>query len=132
MSQETVEIVREGYAAWERGEIDLIVEGADPDVEIVQPPEVPDSKTYRGKAGVVEAFADWPKQWDEFRTELVEVIDVSDTKVISVSRHYLRARDIDIEQEVANVHTFRDGLLIRWEIFFTRAEALEAAGLSEP
>ncbi|HEX3562375.1 MAG TPA: nuclear transport factor 2 family protein [Solirubrobacterales bacterium] len=131
MSRENVELVREGYAAWERGDIDGIVEGVTPDVEIVQPPEVPDSKTYRGKAGVVEAFADWPKQWDEFRAELLEVIDISDTKVVSVTRHYLRARDIDIEQEVAYVHTFRGDLIVRWEMFFTRDEALEAAGLSE-
>jgi ketosteroid isomerase-like protein len=123
--------VREGHAAWERGDIGRIVEGVDPHVEIVQPPEVPDSKTYRGKAGVIEAFADWPKQWDEFRAELLEVIDVSDTKTVSVTRHYLRARDIDVEQEVAYVHTFRDGLVVRWEMFFTREEALEAAGLRE-
>jgi ketosteroid isomerase-like protein len=101
VSEENVEMVREGHAAWERGDIGRIVEGVDPHVEIVQPPEVPDSKTYRGKAGVIEAFADWPKQWDEFRAELLEVIDVSDTKTVSVTRHHLRARDIDVEQEVA-------------------------------
>ena len=129
MSQENVELVCAGYAAWERGDVDLIVERAAPDIEIVQPPEVPDAKTYRGKAGVIEAFADWPKQWDEFRAELVEVIDVSDTKAISVARHYLRARGMDVEQEVAYVHTFRDGLVVRWEMFFTREQALEAAGL---
>jgi len=129
MSQENVELVCAGYAAWERGDVDLIVERAAPDIEIVQPPEVPDAKTYRGKAGVIEAFADWPEQWDEFRAELVEVIDVSDTKAISVARHYLRARGMDVEQEVAYVHTFLDGLVVRWEMFFTREQALEAAGL---
>ena len=131
MSQENVELVREGYAAWERGDIDRIVELSAPDVEIVQPSEVPDSKTYLGKTGVVEAFADWPKQWDEFRSELLEVIDVSDTKAVSVVRQYLRARDIDMEHEMASVHTLRDGLVVHWEMFFTRAEALEAAGLRE-
>jgi len=131
MSEENVELVREGYAAWNRGDIDLIIEGAHPEIEIVQPPEVPDSKTYSGKAGVAEAFADWPKQWDDFRAELLEVIDVSDTKVVSVSRHQLRARDIEIEQEVSYVHTFRDGLVVRWEMFFTRDAALEASGRSE-
>jgi uncharacterized protein len=131
MTQENVELVRAGYAAWERGDLDVIVERADPEIEIVQPPEVPDAKTYRGKAGVIEAFADWPKQWDEFRAELMEVIDVSDTKAVSVARHYLRARGMDVEQEVAYVHTFRDGLVVRWEMFFSREQALEAAGLPE-
>ena len=131
MSQENVEAVREMYAAWERGDIDWIVEHSDPEVEIVQPPEVPDAKTYRGHAGVREAFEDWPKQWDEFRVELLDVIDVSDTQTISVTRHNLTARGIEMEQEVAYVHTSRDGLGIRVEMFFGREQALAAAGLSE-
>src|SRR5689334_19747051 len=96
MSTENVALVREGFAAWERGDIDALVDGAHPDIEIVQPPEVPDSKTYRGKSGLAEAFADWPKQWDGFRAELVEVIDVDDAQVIAVTRHYMRARDMDL------------------------------------
>jgi ketosteroid isomerase-like protein len=51
MSQQNVKIVRAGYAASEHGRIDLIVAGADPEIEIVQPPEVPDAKTYRGRRG---------------------------------------------------------------------------------
>ena len=110
MSQENVEPIREMYAAWGRADIEWLIERSDPEIEIIQPPEVPDSKTYRGHAGVREAFDDWPKQWDDFRVELLDVIDVSDAQTISVTRHYLRARGIDMEQEVAYVHTARDGL----------------------
>ena len=131
MSEENVEAIRETYAAWKRGDIEWMIERSDPEIEIIQPPEVPDSKTYRGHAGVRETFEDWPKQWDEFRVELVDVIDVSETQTFSVTRHYLRARGIDMEQEVTYVHTSRDGLAIRVEMFFTREEALEAAGLRE-
>ena len=132
MSQENVEAIREMCAAWGRGDIEWLIERSDPEIEIIQPPEVPDSKLYRGHAGVREAFEDWPTQWDEFRVELLDVIDVSDTQVISVSRHYLKARDIDIQQEVTYLHTrARDGLATRVEMFFKREEALKAAGLSE-
>ena len=129
MSSAIVELVREGFAAWERGDIDWIIEHSDPGIEIIQPREVPDSKSYRGHDGVHEAFEDWPMQWDEFRAELLDVIDVSDTQAVSVTRHYLRARGIEMEQEVSYVHTFRDGLGIRWEMYLTRDEALKAAGL---
>lgn len=135
MSDHNIELVRQSYAAWGRGDIGWFVEHCDPEIEIVQPPEFPDSKSYRGHAGLREAFEDWPKQWDEFRVELLEVIDVSDTKAISVSRHYLRARGIEMEQEVAYVHTFRNGLGIRWEHFLSRDQALRAAraeGLTAP
>jgi ketosteroid isomerase-like protein len=131
MSQENVAMVRGGFAAWERGDIEAIIEFSDPEIEIIQPPEVPDSKSYRGHAGVREAFEDWPKQWEEFRAELLDVVDVSETQTISTTRHHLRARGIDIDQEVAYLYTFRDGLVIRCEMYLTRAEALEAAGLRE-
>jgi hypothetical protein len=39
---------------------------------------------------------------------------------------------MDIEQEVTYLHTrARDGLATRVEMFFSREEALEAAGLQE-
>ena len=37
-----------------------------PDLVLVQPPEVPDAKTYEGPAALVEAMEDWPKQWEDF------------------------------------------------------------------
>ena len=65
MSAENVELVREMYAAWGEGDIQRIIEMCDPEVVIVQPPEIPDSKSYSGHPGVVEALEDWPNQWDE-------------------------------------------------------------------
>jgi hypothetical protein len=78
---------------------------------------------------VIEAFADWPKQWDEFRAELVEVIDVSDTKATSLRFTTFGREAWTSSRMVAYVHTFRDGLIVRWEMFFSREQALEAAGL---
>lgn len=127
MSAANVELVHAAYAAWERGDIDWMVAHSDPDIEIFQPPEIPDSKSYRGYAGVREVYEDWPKQWDYFRMELLEVIDVSDTQVISVARHHLRARDLDLVQEFAYLHTFRDGKGIRLDMYSTRDEAISAA-----
>jgi ketosteroid isomerase-like protein len=131
MSQENVEAIREFYDAWRRGDMAWILERSDPAIEIVQPPEVPDSKTYRGHAGVIEAFEDWPSQWDEWRFELVEVIDVDEIRVISVSRHDLRARGIEMQQEVAYLHMIERELAVRVEMYFTRDQALVAAGLPE-
>ena len=47
----------------------------------IEPPELPDAKSYRGHDGVVEALGDWPSQWDEFRAEILEVIDGGETVV---------------------------------------------------
>lgn len=131
MPKAIADLAREAYAAFERGDIDWNLKHSHPDVEIVQPAEVPDSKTYRGHQGMRDAFADWPAQWDEFRVELLETIEMDDERVLSLSRHHMRARGLEMDTEVANVLTFRDGKLLRWEMFFGRDQALEAMGLSE-
>ena len=44
----------------------------------------------------------------------------------------MRARDgIETGFQLTDIYTFRDGLIIRIDGFRERAEALEAAGLSE-
>jgi ketosteroid isomerase-like protein len=133
MSQENVELVKLGFEAWLRGDLAALEENTMPDVVIVQPPEVPDSKTYEGRAAILDMWEDWPRQWEDFQLDLVELIDVSDDTVVSVSRHRGRGRESGIEMDfrVFYVHRLRDRKLARMEMFFSREQALEAAGLSE-
>ncbi len=134
MSQENVELVELGFDAFQRGDVEAMREGSHADVVIVQPPEVPDAKSYEGHAGIAAAFEDWPSQWEDFRFELLEVIDVSDTTLVAVTRQRGRGAHSGIEMDitVAFVNTMRDGKLARMEMFFNRAQALEAAGVPEP
>jgi hypothetical protein len=87
MSQENVEIVRESLtvtaylAAIRDGDFGPLLVHFDPEVLVNQPPELPDAKSYRGHNGVVEALGDWPSQWDEFRADILEVIDGGETVV---------------------------------------------------
>ena len=133
MSQQTVDLVKLGFEALQQGDLALVEEFTTPDLLIVQPPEVPDSKTYEGPAAVAEAMEDWPNQWEDFRLDLIEVIDVSDDVAVSVTRHRGRGRESGIEMDfqVFYVHRLRDGKLARIDMFFSRERALEAAGSSE-
>ena len=131
MSEENVEVVRQTYAAWERGDIQAIVHLCDPEIVIVQPPEVPDSKSYRGHPGVLEAFEDWPKQWDEFEAKLGGVIDVGDRHVISINEQSLGARGMSIKQNAFFLHTCENGKQLRVDMFLTQEEAEAAAAESQ-
>ena len=133
MSQENVELVEGTWAAFQRGDVAAMRATCHPDVLIVQPPEVPDTKTYSGLAGVKEAVEDWPKQWDDFQFEVLELIDVSDTQLVSVTRHrgHGAMSGIEVDAIVAYVHTIRDGKLTRLDMFFSKEQALEATGLTE-
>ena len=101
-----------------------------PDVVIVQPPEVPDFKTYEGPTAIADALADWPTQWEDFRMDLLEIIDVGDDVYVTATRHRGRGRESGIEMdfEVFYVSRSRDGKLARMEMFFSREQALAAAG----
>jgi ketosteroid isomerase-like protein len=130
MSQENVERTRRAFEAIARGDFAFVQELMAPEVVIVQPPEVPDAKTYEGRDAVMRSWEDWPMQWDDFRMELLDVIDVDDDTVISVTRQRGRGRDSGIEMEfdVYFVGHARDGLTTRMEMFFNREQALDAAG----
>jgi ketosteroid isomerase-like protein len=133
MSEANVELVAGAWAAFQRGDVAAMRANCDPDVLIVQPPEVPGASTYSGLAGVKEAVEDWPGQWDDFRFDVLELIDVSDTQVVSVTRHrgHGPISGIEMDAVVAYVHTIRNGKLTRLDMFFSREQALDAAGVSD-
>ena len=133
MSQEWVDLVRLGFEAIERGDLAVFDGMTTEDLVLVQPPEVPDAKTYEGRSALADSMEDWPNQWEDFRMDLVEIIDAGDEVAVSVTRHRGRGRESGIEMdfEVFYVQRGRDGKLARVEMFFSREQALEAAGVSE-
>ena len=133
MSQENVELAYKSFEAIQSGDFAFAQELMAPDAVIVQPPEVPDAKTYEGRDAIREGWEDWPRQWEDFRLDLIEVIDVDDDTLISVTRQRGRGRDSGIEMdfEVFFVSHGRNGLIARMEMFFSREQALKAAGLED-
>jgi ketosteroid isomerase-like protein len=70
--------------------------------------------------------------WETITVEHRELIDGPDDRVLAVERWVFRGRDgIELELELPNLYTFRDGLILRIDGFTDRAEALQAAGLAE-
>jgi ketosteroid isomerase-like protein len=133
MSQENVELGRRTFEAIQRGDFAFVQNMMAPDAVIVQPPEVPDAKTYEGPDAIRRGWEDWPRQWEDFQIELVEVVDVDDDTLISVTRQRGRGRDSGIEMdfEVFFVTYGRAGLITRMEMFFSREQAVKAVGLEE-
>jgi ketosteroid isomerase-like protein len=129
MSSRHVELVKLGWEALQRGDLELLRAGSHPGLVIVQPPDVPDTKTYTGETAFAQALEDWPREWDDFHVELLEVIDVGQGQVVSVSRHHGRGGTSGIEMDfvVAYLHTFEDDQLTRLEMFFSKEQALAAA-----
>jgi ketosteroid isomerase-like protein len=120
---------REVFAAHRRGDVEWILDHADPSIEIVQPAELPDPRTYRGHDGLLDAYLDWPSHWERLEFEPRRVFAVGDEHVITVAVHRGRARRVEIEvaAEITWLVRWRDERAIRWDMFMSADDALAAA-----
>jgi ketosteroid isomerase-like protein len=133
MAQENVEIVRTAFAAFDRGDIDAVLRLCDEDIVITQPPELPDaSPEQRGHRGVLEAFAIWPEQWEDYRVEILRIAAAPADRVVVTTRTRGRGRQsgVEVRMDFSFVFTIRDATIREMRIFVREEDALEAAGLS--
>ena len=134
MSEENVEIRREANAAFNRADLDAFLEYCTDDVDFrAAEGALDDHGPIQGKDAVRAFMQDWLDLFDDFRAEPVELIDAGEEKVISVMRISGRAKlgGVETDMTYAELSTLRDGKVARSRQFFTRDEALEAAGLEE-
>jgi len=132
MPPELLELTRGLIDAYRHADLDWVIEHSDPEIEIVQVPEMPDAKTYTGHDGLIDALLDWPLQWQDFRMEPRRVFAAGPDNLIVVALHKGRPHtiDIDVEAEIVFAMHWRDGLATRWDMFLTLDEALGRAAES--
>ena len=133
MSQENVEIAWRASNAWNEGGIEALLAYLDPEVEWHAPRESMEPGSYHGHAGVRNYLGRLGEVFEQQRAEPVDVIDIDAERVISVIRTIGRSEKFgtEIDAEWAWLIKMRDGKGIEVWIFTDRAQALEAAGLSE-
>ena len=134
MSKENVDVVRTAFDAFTRGDTEAVLQLCAKDIVITQAPEVPGvSPRQYGHSGVLEAFAIWPEQWDEYRVESVRVVaDPGDYVIVaSQSRGRGKQSGVEVDMEFTFLFAVREGKIAEWQIFVSEDQALEAAGLRE-
>ena len=135
MSKENVRVVQAAADAFARDGIDGWLEYFTDDVDYrAAEGAIDDRGPIHGKDALRAYMEDWAEMFDEVRFEPVEVIDAGDDTVIAVMRISGRPKGTSAEAltlSVAGVNTIRDGKIARAREYWTREEALEAAGLSE-
>jgi ketosteroid isomerase-like protein len=131
MSSENVELVRRFVDAFNLLEVDSMVDYYDPDVELHEWPTAPGARSYHGVDGVRSALENWFEVWEWMRVEIVDIVDAGDSVLVTLDQRARgRGSEVEVEVRTYNVHTFRDGKVIRMELFTERAPALAAAGLT--
>jgi len=124
-----LEVIRELYAHWERG--DFTYSKAFAEDYVWKAGDAIESGEFKGLAEVREAWRAWLQAWDGFSVEAEEVIPGSDGRyvVMQLFRGKGKASGLESEERSAAVLTMRDGLIARAEGFWDRDAALQAAGV---
>jgi uncharacterized protein len=134
MSQENVEILRRGFEAFAQGDVEVVLDLVDPDIEwsaALAP--ILGVTAVRGKAALRRFLVqDLQDGFEDFRAEPRSFEDHGDTVLVLV-RYSGRGKEsgVEIGQTFHTIYVFRNGTIVKMRDYSTKTEALEAAGLSE-
>jgi ketosteroid isomerase-like protein len=135
MSQENVDLIMRLADASTRQDVEAFLATLSPDVEWEDAVFWSEPmRVYRGRDEVRQWFERaLIEPWESFQLEVEEVIPASEDRLVAGGFVAGRGRGSGAEVKVHGWLTFwiTDGLISRRRVFLDRAEALEAAGLSE-
>ena len=133
MSQENVETARKSLEAFDRRDRAAWLAVHGPDHEAVPDPSFPEAVTARGRESVWELYIRMAEPFESVSIGDAEIVDAGADKVLVHQRAAGRglASGAQVEMDIWYVLTFREGLIVRDQLFVGRTHALEAAGLSD-
>ena len=132
MSQENVDRYRQGIDAFNRRDLDAFLALSDPGVVGVSRVLAIQGDTWEGQDGTTEWWTDLLGVFPDFKIEIVWVRDTGNLTVSELrNRAHGEGNAAALDEQVWQVAEWRDGLVVRWQMYATETEALEAAGLSE-
>jgi ketosteroid isomerase-like protein len=130
MSEENLELIRTGFAAHNRGDLDALTQVYDEDVVF----ETLLLGTHHGNEAIRLIYEENQKTLSGYTVDPIELIDAGD-QVVAVAQvnGVGPASQIAMEDRdrFAFLFTVKNGRVVREQAFRNREDALEAAGLSE-
>jgi ketosteroid isomerase-like protein len=133
MAGESVERLRGMIEDFNAGGIDAALVNIHPELTWHAPPEWLEKSVYVGHEGIRELAASWGQNFEEYRLSVERVVDLGGERALALLHQHGTIKDsgTEVEQAIAYVAEFRDGLVARVDVFFSWEAALEAAGLEQ-
>jgi ketosteroid isomerase-like protein len=128
MSAELVQLVRQGYDAWNSGDRGWVLEHMAKDVKWITPPDDPDPGTYEGYEGVQRYWEQWRAAVGQLSFAIEEILDTGDAVVV-VARRQGRGEHsgLEISDRIIQVFHFDDrAKCTEVHEYYDRAAALSA------
>jgi uncharacterized protein len=132
MSEENVNIMRQGYDAFNRGDIDTVMRLMDPNIEWREPDVegLPDRGTHHGSEAVAnEVFGAVAEHWDEFQAVPEEFLDAGERVIVlGYFRVRGKATGRTVDAPYAHVWTLREGKVVQHRNYVDTATFLQSLG----
>jgi ketosteroid isomerase-like protein len=124
-----MELAKAGYEAFQRSDVQTVLDLTDPEVEIYLPPTLPNSGTFHGHDGYMTWLGRWLEAWDDFHIEVRGMEAVGERHVVTAIHQsgIGRGSGIPVEMDVAYMLDIRDGKVIALQMYLSRDEAISVA-----
>jgi ketosteroid isomerase-like protein len=131
--EQNLALVRDGLAAFQRGDIEAFLEFLDPKVEIVSPADLPNPVRTTGREGYVQWVGPWLEAWERFTVEAHGFEPVGERHVlIELVQHGVgKGSGIEVEMPVIYMIEVGDGKATRLHLYADREQAIRAAEAGE-
>ena len=129
MADSDLEAVKRGIDAYNRGDIEALLEGACEDIEMVPIRSLMEGGDYRGHDGVRRFVADMEEDWRSRDIQVEEIREIADGYlVLGDFRAVGRASETEVSYPVAWHAVMRDGKLARLTAYSDQDTALAELG----
>jgi ketosteroid isomerase-like protein len=128
MSEENVDIIRRAWEAYERRDVEAVLEVLDPDVELFPARAVLEGMPYCGHEGFKKFLEDMMEDWEEFETKAEEFRQLDDGRVLVVGRFSATGKSgVELDAPAAWTCEVEGGKIVRVR-FYPSAESAISSG----
>lgn len=125
MPEANVDALKRGYAALNRGDLSVVRELLDPEIEWREASPSPDAGTHRGRDSFERFLRGWLESFDEFQVVPEEILE-REGRLIAVVHQTGKGRSsgLRVDARLAHVWTVESGKAVRWEAVAKPEDAL--------
>jgi ketosteroid isomerase-like protein len=133
MSQENVEVARQAYEAWNRGDLEWLLDHMTEDFEFQTGLGFADlDAVYHGKEGWRRFAQTWQEAWEHITVRVERIEDLDDGIVALLTFDGTgRGSGVEVSVRVGHVATVTEGRMSKLVSIPGWEEALEAVGLRD-
>ncbi len=128
MTGANADLVRRGYEAWNRGDVEAVIEFLDLEIRWEGYTHIPESGTLVGRDEVKVWLERFLEAWQQLDIEVTDLIE-NDDRVVALVRFHALGKESGVEVEGgvdAHVWTVRDGKAVAVRLYQGTREALAA------